>query len=133
MEDNNLFSEQPPHAGFDAAAVVKDLLSRPAGSVKWRSTRRCLVELIMEAAEERVLTDGHGRAASCHNLCDRVFRSVGLPPPRYPRTIVFRIRNRVRRQPPLEDRVREALGADPTPADPTPALPCREGEASPIR
>ena len=110
MEDNNHFSEQSPHAWFDAAAVVKDLLSRSAGSVKWRSTRRCLVELIMEAAEERVLTDGHGRAASCHNLCDRVFPAVGLQPPRYLRSIVFRIRNRVRRQPPLEERVMEALG-----------------------
>ena len=129
MEDNNHFSEQSPRCGFDAAAVVKDLLSRPAGSVKWRSTRRCLVELIMEAAEERVLTDGQGRAASCRNLCDRVFPAVGFQPPRYPCSIVFRIRNRVRRQPPLEERVREALGG----GDPTPALPFREGEAYPIR
>ncbi len=110
MNDNRKFSDLSSNCGFDAAAVVKDLLSRSAGSVKWHSTKRCLMELIMEAAEERVLTDGHGMAASCRFLSNRVFPVVGWQPPRYPQSIVFRIRNRMKRQPPLAERVREALG-----------------------
>lgn len=111
MNENNYFN-QAMSGSFDAASVVKDLLSRPAGSVQWHSTKRCLIELVMAAADERVITNGHGEAASRTFLSQRVFRAVGMVPPksRHLHSVVYRIRNRVMQQPPLEDRVREAMG-----------------------
>lgn len=94
---------------WDAARTVSDLLSRPSGSVSWVGSRRCLVELVAAAAEERVLTDGCGGTLSREALGRRVFKAVGWNPPRQLTTTVFRIRNRVMRQPPLELRVKEAL------------------------
>ena len=120
MQENNYSNLLSP-GNFDAASVVKDLLSRPAGSVQWHSTKRCLIELVTAAADERQLTNGHGEAASRTFLCRGVFRAVGLvpPTPRHLHSVVYRIRNRVRQQPPLEERVREGL---------SPTLPRREGE-----
>lgn len=111
MNENNYFN-QPMTDSFDAAFVVRDLLSRPEGSVEWHSTKRCLIELVTAAADECVLTNGHGETASRTFLCQRVFRAVGMvpPKPRHLHSVVYRIRNRVKQQPPLEDRVREAMG-----------------------
>jgi hypothetical protein len=110
MQENN-YSNQLMTGYFDAAAVVKDLLSRPTGSVQWHSTKRCLIELVTAAADERVLTNGHGEPASRTFLSQRVFRAVGMAPPkpRHLHSVVYRIRNRVMQQPPLEVRVREGL------------------------
>lgn len=113
MQENNNYSNSYSDSGFDAAAIVKDLIARPAGSVQWHSTKRCLVELATTAADECVLTNGHGEAASRTFLCRGVFRAVGLVPPRRIHSVVYRIRNRVRRQPPLEERVREGLKVSP--------------------
>lgn len=111
MQDNRHFSDLSSNCDFDAAAVVKDLLSRPTGSVEWHSTKRCLIELVTVAADERVLTNGHGEPASRTFLCQRVFRAVGLvpPKPRHLHSVVYRIRNRVHQQPALAERVKEAL------------------------
>ena len=48
----------PDPVALDAAAVVARLVRLPAGSVRWRGSKRCLVELVARAAEARVLTDG---------------------------------------------------------------------------
>lgn len=100
----------PDPAALDAAAVVARLVRLPAGSVGWRGSKRCLVELVARAAEARVLTDGHGGAATRVALCRDLFRVMGMVPPRRVSSVVYRIRNRVTRQPPLAVRVREALG-----------------------
>ncbi len=100
----------PDPVALDAAAVVARLVRLPAGSVRWRGSKRCLVELVARAAEARVLTDGHGGAATRVALCRDLFRVMGMVPPRRVSSVVYRIRNRVTRQPPLAVRVREALG-----------------------
>ena len=107
--DYGLYGAPDPVA-LDAAAVVAKLVKLPAGSVRWRGSKRCLVELVTRAAEARVLTDGRGGAATRVALCRELFRVVGMEPPRRLSAVVYRIRNRVTRQPPLGVRVREALG-----------------------
>ncbi len=107
--DDGLYGAPDPVA-LDAAAVVAKLVKRPSGSVRWRGSKRCLVELVDRAAEARVLTDGRGGTASRVALCREMFRVVGMVPPRRLSSVVYRIRNRVLRQPPLGVRVREALG-----------------------
>lgn len=107
--DDGLYGAPDPVA-LDAAAVVAKLVRLPAGSVRWRGSKRCLVELVARAAEARVLTDGHGGTATRVALCRELFRVMGMVPPRRVSSVVYRIRNRVMRQPPLGVRVREALG-----------------------
>ncbi len=112
-DDDDLYGAPDPVA-LDAAAVVAKLVKLPTGSVLWRGSKRCLVELVARAAEARVLTDGHGGTATRVSLCREVFRVVGMMPPRRLSSVVYRIRNRVTRQSPLGDRVREALGDSAT-------------------
>lgn len=107
--DDGLYGAPDPVA-LDAAAVVAKLMTLPSGSVKWCGSKRCLVELVARAAEARVLTDGHGGTATRVALCRELFRVVGMTPPRRLSAVVYRIRNRVTRQAPLEIRVKEALG-----------------------
>ena len=40
----------PDPVALDAAAVVARLVRLPAGSVRWRGSKRCLVELVARAA-----------------------------------------------------------------------------------
>ncbi len=108
--DDNLLYGSPDPDALDAADMVAKLVRLPAGSVRWRGSKRCLVELVARAAEARVLTDGHGGTATRVALCREVFRVVGMVPPRRLSSVVYRIRNRVMRQPPLAARVTEALG-----------------------
>ncbi len=107
--DDDLYGAPDPVA-LDAAALVAKLVRLPSGSVRWRGTKRCLVELVARAADARVLTDGRGGTATRVALCRELFRVVGMEPPRRLSSVVYRIRNRVTRQPPLGVRVREALG-----------------------
>ncbi len=107
--DDSLYGAPDPVA-LDAAALVARLVRLPAGSVMWRGSKRCLVELVARAAEARVLTDGCGGTATRVALCRDLFRVMGMVPPRRLSSVVYRIRNRVMPQPPLSVRVREALG-----------------------
>lgn len=108
-QQSGLYPVSDPVA-VDAAALVEKLARRPKGSVKWRGSKRCLVELVARAAEARLITDGRGGVATREAICRDVFRVVGMEPPRRLPSVVYRIRNRVMRQPPLAVRVREALG-----------------------
>lgn len=113
LEHGDRLYDAPDPVALDAAAVVARLVRLPAGSVRWRGTKRCLVELVARAADARVLTDGRGCVATRVAICRDLFRVMGMVPPRRLSSVVYRIRNRVTRQPPLGARVREALGEAP--------------------
>lgn len=49
-DDDDLYDAPDPVA-LDAAAVVAKLVRLPSGSVTWRGSKRCLVELVARAAE----------------------------------------------------------------------------------
>lgn len=90
---------------MDYVKFYKDLVNRPAGSVKWVGTQRDLVELVVMVASKRVFKDRRGFPLSQKVLAELAFRAVGKKPPCNVRSIAYRIRNQVRPMPTLEERI----------------------------
>ena len=89
---------------------LRRILDSEPGQAVWHGTQRDLVEMIALVAARRTICDERGVPLSMNRLGERAFRAIGRTMPHHLSKVVYRIRNRVTRQPPLAVRVREALG-----------------------